>query len=151
MVAKAFRPFTLSPVLLVALAQPPAAASHDDQLSLPASAILKLYDRRCLVNARDTFDEGMPWSLNKERGYRRYLHDVATGAVARADFASPTYLRADRVISDGEFEAYLQHTARQDVTRGARDVRATARPPRDEDPYAVRHRRARDRHSRRLS
>ncbi|KAI1783132.1 hypothetical protein LXA43DRAFT_956618 [Ganoderma leucocontextum] len=111
-IEKAFRPFTLSPVLLVSLAHP-SSTSPDGQVSLPASAILKLYDRRCLVNNRETYDEGEPWSLDKEREYQRYLDDVATGAVARADFASPRYWRDDRFISDGEFEAYLQHTAQK--------------------------------------
>ncbi|KAI1790467.1 hypothetical protein LXA43DRAFT_505953 [Ganoderma leucocontextum] len=109
MIVKAFRPFTLSPVLLVSLVQP--LISPYDHVSLSASAVLKLYDRRCLVNTRDNFDEGKPWSLDKELEYRRYLDDVATGAVAPGDFDSRTYLR--KAVSDGEFEAYLQHTAQK--------------------------------------
>ncbi|KAI1787460.1 hypothetical protein LXA43DRAFT_1165562 [Ganoderma leucocontextum] len=114
-IAKAFRPFTLSPVLLVSELVQPLTSSRrpgPGQLSLPACAILKLYDRRCLVNARDTHDKGLPWSLDKEREYRQYLAAVATGgAVAPADFDSPTYW--DTPVPHGEFEAYLAHTAQK--------------------------------------
>ncbi|KAI1788007.1 hypothetical protein LXA43DRAFT_1184118 [Ganoderma leucocontextum] len=114
-IAKAFRPFTLSPVLLVSeLVQPLTSSRRPGQLqlSLPACAILKLYDRRCLVNARDTHDKGLPWSLDKEREYRQYLDAVATGgAVAPVDFDSPTYWETP--VPHGEFEAYLAHTAQK--------------------------------------
>ncbi|KAI1781833.1 hypothetical protein LXA43DRAFT_845083, partial [Ganoderma leucocontextum] len=78
---------------------------------LPASAILKLYDRRCLVNTRDTYDKGMPWSLDKQREHWWYLHHVATSAVARRDFDNPTYWK--NPVPHGEFQAYLQHTAQK--------------------------------------
>ena len=79
-VVKAFRPFTLSPVLLVSLAQA-SSMSPDDQSSFPATAVLKLYDRCCLVNMRDNYHEGKPWSPDKEGEHRQYLGDVATEAV----------------------------------------------------------------------
>ncbi|KAM5534805.1 hypothetical protein V8D89_011521 [Ganoderma adspersum] len=109
-VVKAFRPFTLSPVLLVSLAQL-SPTSHDEP-SLPTTAILKLYDRRCLKNTRDDFDEGAPWSLDKEREYRQYLEDVAEGSIARGEFASQTFMW-DSEVSDGEFEAYLEYLAQK--------------------------------------
>ena len=110
-IMKAFRPFTLSPVLLVSLAQP-SSPSHDNESPLPTTAILKLYDRRCLTNTRDEFDEGAPWSLDKEREYRQYLEDVTNGTIARGDFASQTFMW-DNEVSDGEFEAYLQYQAQK--------------------------------------
>ncbi|KAI1782722.1 hypothetical protein LXA43DRAFT_904959, partial [Ganoderma leucocontextum] len=83
---------------------------------LPASAILKLYNRRCLV---DIYDKpGMLWSFDKEREHRRYLHDVATGAVARRDFNNPTYWK--NPVPHGEFQAYLQHTAQKCSMRSSR-------------------------------
>ncbi|KAI1796099.1 hypothetical protein LXA43DRAFT_1057875 [Ganoderma leucocontextum] len=109
-IVKAFRPFTLSPVLLVSLVQP-FSAPHG-RASLPASVILKLYDRRCLSNTRNDFDEGKPWSLDKEHEYRQYLDHVAKGIVVRGDFASPSFLW-DNDVTDGEFEAYLQHQAQK--------------------------------------
>nr|VWO96103.1 N/A [Ganoderma boninense] len=109
-IVKAFRPFTLSPVLLVSLDQS-SAPSHD-QAALPTTAILKLYDRRCLTNIREEFDEGASWSLGKEREYRQYLDDVATGTVPSGDFASQTFMW-DNEVSDGEFEAYLQFQAQK--------------------------------------
>ncbi|KAI1782186.1 hypothetical protein LXA43DRAFT_1187824 [Ganoderma leucocontextum] len=55
--------------------------------------------------------EGLPWSLDKERQYRRYLHDVAIGAVARRVFDSPTYW--ENPVPHGEFEVYLRHTTQK--------------------------------------
>ncbi|TBU42053.1 hypothetical protein BD309DRAFT_924301 [Dichomitus squalens] len=109
-IMKAFRPFTMSPVLLVSLIQP-STPTHGDAV-LPTTAIIKLYDRRCLSNVRDEFDEGKPWSLDKEQEYRQYLDDVATGSVARGDFDSPTFMW-DNDVSDGEFEAYLRRVAQR--------------------------------------
>ncbi|PIL37417.1 hypothetical protein GSI_01111 [Ganoderma sinense ZZ0214-1] len=109
-IMKAFRPFTLSPVLLVWLDQ--SSTLPHDQAALPTTAILKLYDRRCLTNTREEFDEGAPWSLDKEHEYRQYLDDVASGAVPVGDFASQTFMW-DNEVSDGEFEAYLQFQAQK--------------------------------------
>ncbi|KAI0803042.1 hypothetical protein BC629DRAFT_1580967 [Irpex lacteus] len=104
MIVKAYRPFTMSPVLLVSTTQSSASSE------LPSTAIVKLYDRRCFTNVRNDFDEGKPWSLDKEKEYRQYLDDISTGSAARGDFGSPTYMW-DNDVSDGEFEAYLHHVA----------------------------------------
>ncbi|KAI8992801.1 hypothetical protein BD414DRAFT_482257 [Trametes punicea] len=109
-IVKAFRPFTMSAVLLVSIVQP-SARLHDGLL-LPSTAIVKLYDRRCVSNTRDDFDDGKSWSLDKEREYRRYLDDVATVSVTQGNFDNPTYLW-DNVLSDGEFEAYIQHQSQK--------------------------------------
>ena len=106
-VVKAYRPFTMSPVLLVSI-----ETSPDKGPSFPSTAIVKLYDRRCFTNVRNEFDESKPWSLDKEKEYRQYLDDVSAGSAARGDFASPTYLW-DNDVSDGEFEAYLHHVAQR--------------------------------------
>nr|VWP02630.1 N/A [Ganoderma boninense] len=108
MIVKAFRPFTLSPVLIVSLDR--SSAPTNVQAALPPTAIVKLYDRRCFTNVREEFDEAAPWSLDKEREYRKYLDDVAAGTVARGDFASQTFMW-DNDVSDGEFEAYLHFQA----------------------------------------
>ncbi|KAI4527550.1 hypothetical protein K525DRAFT_186292 [Schizophyllum commune Loenen D] len=109
-IVKAYRPFTMSPVLLVSIL--PSAASPENAYSLPPTAILKLYDRRCFTNIRSDFDEGKPWSLEKEKEYRQYLDNVSNGSAASLDFGSPTFFY-DNDVSDGEFEAYLHHVARK--------------------------------------
>ncbi|KAI1787467.1 hypothetical protein LXA43DRAFT_951217 [Ganoderma leucocontextum] len=117
MIVKAFRPFTISPVLLVSLVQPSTTPLHDGiSISLPPIVVLKLYDRRCLSNIRDQWDERRPWSLDKEHEYRRYLDDIdaATGAaIARGDKFDDVGFLWDNDVSDGEFEAYLEHTAQR--------------------------------------
>lgn len=112
-IVKAYRPFTMSPVLLVSI-------SSENWFPLPSTAILKLYDRRCFTNIRTDFDEGKPWSLDKEQEYRQYLNDVSTGSAALGDFNSPTFFW-DKEVSDGEFEAYLCHVAQRtfDAERAA--------------------------------
>jgi len=60
-----FGQFTLSPVLRVSLL-------GDGMESVPSETVLKLYDRRCMANARADFDEGHPFTLQKEREYRQY-------------------------------------------------------------------------------
>ena len=100
----------MSPVFLVSVTQ--LSASPESGPSLPSTAIVKLYDRRCFTNIRNDFDEGKPWSLDKEKEYRKHLDDVSAGAVTQGDFSQPTYLW-DNDISDGEFEAYLHHVAQR--------------------------------------
>ncbi|KAM5543598.1 hypothetical protein V8D89_002849 [Ganoderma adspersum] len=113
-VVQAFRPFTMSPVLLVSLAQPAASAPSESLPSLPSQAILKLFDRRCLSNLREQHDDNKPWSLDKEREHRKYLAAVAAGTIEPSeDFDDPLYLW-DEDRSDGEIEAYLQRQAQKD-------------------------------------
>ncbi|KAI0631061.1 hypothetical protein C8Q77DRAFT_1219273 [Trametes polyzona] len=107
-IAKAYRPFTMSPVLLIFIAQPPTFSQGGP--SIPSTAIVKLYDRRCFTNVRTEFDEGKPWSLDKEKEYRQYLDDVAAGSAALGDFGNPAYFW-ENDVSDGEFEAYLSYVA----------------------------------------
>ncbi|KAL1710890.1 hypothetical protein EV121DRAFT_275284 [Schizophyllum commune] len=117
-IVKAYRPFTMSPVLLVSIL--PSAASSENAYSLPSTVILKLHDRRCFTNIRSDFDEGKPWSLEKEKEYRRYLDGVSSGSATSLDFGSPTFFY-DNDVSDGEFEAYLHHVAQRtfDAERAA--------------------------------
>ena len=88
-IVKAYRPFTMSPVLLVSIL--PSAASLETAYALPPTVILKLYDRRCFTNIRSDFDEGKPWSLEKEKEYRLYLDGVSNGSATSLDFGSPTF------------------------------------------------------------
>ena len=112
-VVQAFRPFTMSPVLLVSLAEP--SASAPSLPTPPSQAILKLFDRRCLSNIREKHDDDKPWSLDKERELRKYLAAVAAGTIEPSgDFDDPLYLWGEEELSDGEFEAYLQHQAKKD-------------------------------------
>ncbi|KAI5895061.1 uncharacterized protein SCHCODRAFT_02535618 [Schizophyllum commune H4-8] len=117
-IVEAYRPFTMSPVLLVSI--PPPAASLENGPPLPSTAIFKLYDRRCFTNIRTDFDEGKPWSLEKEKEYRQYLDDVSNGSATPLDFGSPTFFY-DNDVSDGEFEAYLRYMAQRtfDAERSA--------------------------------
>ncbi|KAI0080226.1 hypothetical protein K474DRAFT_1689432 [Panus rudis PR-1116 ss-1] len=124
-IIKAYRPFTMSPVLLVSLSisQSPESSSKGSMTRIPSTAIVKLYDRRCFTNFRVDFDEGKPWTLDKEREYRQYLDSTSTSTSAspspsrgsKSDFANPTYLW-DNDVSDGEFEAYLDHVAQRTFT-----------------------------------
>ena len=102
----------MSPVLLVSLVQHTTLTNGGVEVPLPTTAIVKLYDRRCLSNVREEFDEGTPWSLDKEKEYQQYLDDVASGAVKQGDFDSPTFMW-DNDVSDGEFEAYLQRLSQK--------------------------------------
>ncbi|KAI1787464.1 hypothetical protein LXA43DRAFT_1184491 [Ganoderma leucocontextum] len=128
-IVKAFRPFTMSPVLLVSLGQPQPSTSTSlhDGTSLPSSAILKLYDRRCLSNVRNQWDKDHPWwSLDKEREYREYLDDLATGAEAPLDFDDAAFMQ-DYETTEAELEAYLQHIA-QNVFNAERATYERLRP-----------------------
>lgn len=103
-ITKAYRPFTMSPVLCVTTSAPSCPGY------IPSEAILKLYDRRCLSNWRDNHDEGKPWSSEKEREYQRFLAKTATGTTSNLDL-DELWRSTEHEMSDGEFEAYLQRTA----------------------------------------
>ena len=92
----------MSPVLRVCISPLPAFAC------IPGDAVLKLYDRRYLTNTRKHGANGRPWDSCKEREYRRYLAAVADGSVVSPNFDE---VADDRELSEGEFEAYLQHLA----------------------------------------
>jgi len=100
-----FGQFTLSPVLRVSLL-------GDGIESVPSETVLKLYDRRCMVNTRADFDEGLPFTLQKEREYRQYLHTLSQGDVQPCDFDDPLFMH-ETEISDGQFEAYLDHSCQK--------------------------------------
>lgn len=102
-IIQAFRPFTMSPVLRVHLST--SDSSH--QPRLPTDAVLKLYDRRCLVNKRAKFDDGRPWTLDKEREYRQYISG------SRSQILDEDYRWEHDDVSDGEFEAYLAGSSLQ--------------------------------------
>lgn len=100
-IVHAFRPFTMSPVLRVHLSP---SGSHQS-CAIPTDVVLKLYDRRCLNNLRETYDDSRPWSVDKEREYRQYISS-STSHIIDED-----YLWEYDDVSDGEFEAYLARRA----------------------------------------
>jgi hypothetical protein len=101
-----FGQFTLSPVLRIAL---------DGVTSIPSEVVLKLYDRRCMTNARDEFDEGHPFTLQKEREYKQYIRACSQGDVQPCDFDDQVFVD-ETEMSDGQFEAYLEHSCRKMFT-----------------------------------
>lgn len=101
-IIQAFRPFTMSPVLRVHLST--SDSSHQPRLPT-ADAVLKLYDRRGLVNKRVEFDDGKPWTLDKEREYRQYISG------SRSQILDEDHMWEHDDVSDGEFEAYLAGSA----------------------------------------
>lgn len=100
-----FGQFTLSPVLRVSLL-------GNGIESVPSETVLKLYDRRCMVNVRAEFDEGHPFTLQKEREYRQYLHALSQGDVQPCDFDDPLFMH-ETEISDGQSEAFLDHSCQK--------------------------------------
>ena len=100
-VLTAFTPFTLSPVLRVSL-QPGFGPSSE--------AILKLHDRRCLVNTREEYGDTPVYTPEREILYREYLDALSRGDANPCNFDD---LGVEHEFTDGEFEAYLAHTARK--------------------------------------
>jgi len=65
-----------------------------------------------MANARADFDEGHPFTLQKEREYRQYLHALSQGDVQPCEFDDPPFMH-ETEISDGQFEAYLDHSCQK--------------------------------------
>lgn len=71
-IIRPFKPFTVSATLQVRLSSAQAAAS----LGLAGTdCVLKLYDRRAIVNPRDAFDDGKPYCPEREAEYQAWLAD----------------------------------------------------------------------------
>ena len=56
--------------------------------------------------------EGHPFTLQKERECRQYLHALSQGDVQPCDFDDPPFMH-ETEISDGPFEAYLDHSCQK--------------------------------------
>src|SRR5271154_5327463 len=98
-VVQAFRPFTISPVLKVSF-EGSASAQH-------SLAVLKLYDRRCMTNYRETYAPGRPYDTQKDRDYEEYLDAIRCTSKEPIDFDDPNFW-PNNDLSPGEFEAYLE-------------------------------------------
>jgi hypothetical protein len=95
-VVQPFRPFTVSPVMLVRWCE---------GLS-PREVVLKLYDRRCMTNERRMRGQGCPYDPQRDRDYDEYLDQVLAGSIDRlhVNFDVPWCLDG---LSPGAFEASL--------------------------------------------
>jgi hypothetical protein len=65
-----------------------------------------------MANTRADFDEGQPFTHQKEREYRQYLRACSQGNVLPCDFDDPVFVH-ETEMSDGQFEAYLEHSCRK--------------------------------------
>jgi len=89
-IVQVFRPFTMTTVCRVRVVSTTAdrlPSSHDDDDSadirprlgyLPSEFILKLYDRRHVVNLRDEYGEGRVYDQDKEAAYQKYRLETET-------------------------------------------------------------------------
>ncbi|KAI1787980.1 hypothetical protein LXA43DRAFT_1162301 [Ganoderma leucocontextum] len=82
--------------------------------SLPSTVILKLYDRCCLSNVREEWDDDDrdPWTRNTSTSSTSTILSPRPRRARRKDFDNPMFLWANEV-SDGEFESYLQRLAQK--------------------------------------
>jgi serine/threonine protein kinase len=102
---RAYRPFTVSPVFKVRLDR---GLSRD---SGKLEGVLKLYDRRCMANFREMYDEGHPHDGQKEKEYEEYLDHLRQGFIKPVNFDDPDIYPDD--LSPGGFEAYLESVCHQ--------------------------------------
>ena len=107
-VEKAVRPYTMSPVFHVSIDKP-QDSEHLKALpsNLPDNAIIKLYDRRCIMNDRKHGGYRGLWSLDKEHQYRLYLKQVAEGIIKPVS-VDDYYEVEDDPTAGGGFEYYLK-------------------------------------------
>lgn len=108
----AYIPFTMSPVLRVSLAPDCLAALSGTDA--PAEMILKLYDRRYLINVREEYGDTNPteYTWYKQAAYAEYLLALQNEQKKPIDFGNmEMMMEAD--LSDGEFEGYMAHWAKK--------------------------------------
>lgn len=105
-ILRAYTPFTTSVVCLVRIislsTSPPVAG-------LPETCVLKLYDRRYAINARETFDAGRLYSAAKEAAYQRFLQ----AAVADPSIEEKTIWQLSEEEDEGGVEAYLERSCQK--------------------------------------
>lgn len=84
--------------------------ADDIRSYLPAECILKLYDRRRADNIRAEFDDGKPYTEEKESAYQKYLLDPNK---RYHDFVADLFCSEsgseDSLEDGGAFEAYIAH------------------------------------------
>ncbi|KAI0032172.1 hypothetical protein K488DRAFT_86098 [Vararia minispora EC-137] len=106
-ITHAFRPFTMSPVFRVL----PHLASRAGA----REAVLKLFDRRSLTNAREEYRAAgaeAEYDERKEEAYRAFCAAVAEGGQRPLAVEEDPWDAHERVeADDGALEAYLAHCA----------------------------------------